>query len=268
MEFKSILKDTIYGAVVGDAIGLPYSGLPRNVVDCDGTMVKSIRYGTEPGTWSDNTALLLATCDSIRELGYISTDDMRNKFTDWHETGKYACNKHVVGDGRTNPLTRIAPMAYCNTNKVLKNFDSLGNAIRAVSRITSSDTIVDDICIEYVHLISDIVYWFVDDHTEYILSILPELDVLEADVPSNRYTGDTIFAALWSFVFTDNYADCIIKAVNLGGDTSTIACVAGALAGTYYGYKSIPDEWLNALQDTETIEACLFNNTTIDQEIG
>ncbi len=35
----------------------------------------------------------------------------------------------------------------------------------------------------------------------------------------------------------------IIYAVSLGGDTDTIASMAGAIAGAYYGQDSIPQRW-------------------------
>lgn len=48
------------------------------------------------------------------------------------------------------------------------------------------------------------------------------------------------------------------EAVNLGGDSDTTACVAGALAAALYGYDSIPRQWLNQLRGKEVIERCLF----------
>ena len=47
-------------------------------------------------------------------------------------------------------------------------------------------------------------------------------------------------------------------AVNLGRDTDTTGCVAGALAGAVYGFESIPAEWLAMLRGKHVIEACLF----------
>ena len=38
-----------------------------------------------------------------------------------------------------------------------------------------------------------------------------------------------------------------MKAVNLGNDTDTIACVAGGIAGIYYDYESIPKHWVEQL---------------------
>ena len=47
-------------------------------------------------------------------------------------------------------------------------------------------------------------------------------------------------------------------AVNMGDDTDTTACVAGALAGEVYGYDAIPAEWLEVLRGKDIIERCLF----------
>ena len=58
---------------------------------------------------------------------------------------------------------------------------------------------------------------------------------------------DTLEAALWCVLTTNNYRDCVLKAVNLGGDTDTIAAIAGGLAGALYGYDAIHKEWLNTL---------------------
>ena len=46
---------------------------------------------------------------------------------------------------------------------------------------------------------------------------------------------------------TDNYRDCVLKAVNLGSDTDTTAAVAGGLAGIMYGLEGIPAEWLSKM---------------------
>ena len=46
----------------------------------------------------------------------------------------------------------------------------------------------------------------------------------------------------------------MLKAVNLGEDTDTVAAVAGGLAGALYGYGAIPREWLDTLKRREYIE--------------
>ena len=74
------------------------------------------------------------------------------------------------------------------------------------------------------------------------------------EIKSTGYVVDSLEAAIWCLLNTDNYKDCVLKAVNLGGDTDTIAAIAGGLAGLMYGYESIPEEWLDTLIKREEIE--------------
>ncbi len=85
----------------------------------------------------------------------------------------------------------------------------------------------------------------------------PLADIAErtrADIRSSGYVIDTIEAALWCVVTTDSYRDCVLKAVNLGKDTDTVAAVAGGLAGAIYGLDAIPADWLDTLIRREYIE--------------
>ncbi|MGN6713341.1 ADP-ribosylglycohydrolase family protein [Anaerocolumna jejuensis] len=52
---------------------------------------------------------------------------------------------------------------------------------------------------------------------------------------------------------SDNYKDTVLKAVNLGGDTDTIAAIAGGLAGIYYGFDGIPDKWVQSIVRKEEL---------------
>ena len=74
------------------------------------------------------------------------------------------------------------------------------------------------------------------------------------EIKSSGYVVDTLEAALWCLLTTANYRDCVLKAVNLGDDTDTIAAIAGGLAGALYGYDAIPSEWLEALKRRDYIE--------------
>lgn len=66
---------------------------------------------------------------------------------------------------------------------------------------------------------------------------------------------DTLEAAIWCLLNTSSYKDCVIKAVNLGEDTDTVAAIAGGLAGMFYGYDMIPKEWLDVIVKCDYIES-------------
>ena len=75
------------------------------------------------------------------------------------------------------------------------------------------------------------------------------------NIKSSGYVVDTLEAAIWCLKTTSSYKDCVLKAVNLGGDTDTIAAIAGGLAGALYGYESIPQEWKDSLIKNDYIES-------------
>ena len=79
-------------------------------------------------------------------------------------------------------------------------------------------------------------------------------DLPREAIKSSGYVVDTLEAALWCLLTTNTYCECVLKAVNLGGDTDTVAAVAGGLAGALYGYDTIPKEWLNTLKKRAYIE--------------
>ena len=65
---------------------------------------------------------------------------------------------------------------------------------------------------------------------------------------------DSFKVSLWCLLKTDNYKDCMLKAVNLGLDTDTTAAISGELASIMYGYESIPKDWIEQLQRKDLIE--------------
>lgn len=76
-------------------------------------------------------------------------------------------------------------------------------------------------------------------------------DTSKDEIKSSGYVVDTLEAAIWCFENTDNFKDCVLKAVNLGEDTDTVAAVAGGLAGAYY--KDVPTEFVDKLVNVDYI---------------
>lgn len=84
---------------------------------------------------------------------------------------------------------------------------------------------------------------------------LKELKILpDCEIKSGGYVIESIEAAMWCLVTTNNYKDCVLKAVNLGDDTDTTAAIAGGLAGLYYGIEMIPEKWKDTILRKEWIE--------------
>jgi ADP-ribosyl-[dinitrogen reductase] hydrolase len=75
----------------------------------------------------------------------------------------------------------------------------------------------------------------------------------EDKIKSSGYVIDTLEAAIWCILITNNYKDAVLKAVNLGHDTDTTGAVTGGLAALIYGLDNIPNEWINTLARKDDI---------------
>ena len=252
----AVLADAVYGAAVGDALGVPFEFKRRGSFTCQ-DMVGHGSHLQAAGTWSDDTSLTLATCDSIRACnGRIDLTDMRSRFRDWLDFGYYAIDNHVFDVGGT-------------TSEAITNGEGRAgerDAIRAVSALTHAHPISTEGCVAYVHICRDLMAGV--DLASSIAVNKPGLPAYERldrvtslaadEIKSGGFVVSTLEASLWCLARTTSFKECVLAAVNLGGDTDTTACVAGALAGIVYGKAGIPAGWVTNLRGKDIIESCLF----------
>lgn len=76
----------------------------------------------------------------------------------------------------------------------------------------------------------------------------------EDTISSGGYVLHSLEASLWCFLNSESYSEAVLKAVNLGEDTDTTGAITGGIAGIYYGFENIPEEWINVLVRKEDIE--------------
>lgn len=162
--------------------------------------------------------------DKYNDQEYIKLIEEVSSVTHGHKRSKLACIIYVL----------LASNLYRGMDKE----EALDSAIR----------IVFDVCGEKYK--NELKYYrFVLDKT-----------IIKADrvqIKSTGYVVDTLEAVIWSFFNNSTYKDVVLTAINLGGDTDTIAAIAGGIAGIYFGYEEIPNRWLqNVLRKEEIMELC------------
>jgi ADP-ribosylglycohydrolase len=262
----TFMRDLAYGSAVGDALGVPYEFRHRGAFKCTG-MAGHGTFDQPAGTWSDDTSMTLATCESIMWNGSIVVDDIMNNFRGWlyggaftpfgkpFDVGTTTYKAIHQGFGMTDEwskgngsLMRIAPLAAT---------DCTDEEVRAVSAITHATDLCCDLCVSFVHMLRS-----AHEAPERAKSIVSEeTDVIgktRPEIASGGFVQHTYDAAAWCFLNTDSYRDCVLEAVNLGEDTDTTACVAGALAAACYGFDSIPSEWVQTLQSRHQIDEAVM----------
>ncbi len=77
------------------------------------------------------------------------------------------------------------------------------------------------------------------------------------EIKGSGYVVRSLEAALWAFHDAGDFAEAVLKAVNLGDDTDTTGAVCGQLAGAYWGESGIPADLLNGLARRDMIESAL-----------
>ncbi len=95
------MRAGIIGFAVGDALGVPVEFLNRTLLQAQ--PVRDMRgYGSHrvpEGTWSDDTSLMLATMDSIKDNGEVVFEDIMYKFTEWVDYAKYTATDELFDIG-------------------------------------------------------------------------------------------------------------------------------------------------------------------------
>lgn len=264
---KDRMRSCIYGLAVGDALGVPYEFCARGTFECTG-MADGGAHGQPAGTWSDDTSMALCICSSIKQCDRVIVTDIADRFHRWLERGDFTCDGYVFDVGMTcrkaistgvpaksydycgnGSLMRTAPLAMLNC----LSYDQ----VRAVSAITHAHPVAEWSCVTLCDIL-----WTVRNSGTPAKHVLWRRYGNIASRPvdaikSGGYCEHTLDAALWCFLNTNSYADCVLAAVNLGYDTDTTAAVAGALAGVYYGFEAIPPKWVGQLRGKAVIDQCI-----------
>ena len=283
------IKDGICGLVVGDALGVPVEFKTREYLEENPVtgMMGHGTYNQPKGTWSDDTSLTLATMQSIVNKGEIDLEDIMGEFLLYATESKY-CQYEVFDYGNTtiesiNRFKSGYPISECGGKEEFDN----GNGslmrilplafipaisyedIENVSGLTHAHPKSKISCVLYIEIARSMIEndMEISEHIANACDKIKKyygdceyLDDFEAIFENDyhvhegrSYVIKTLEAALYCLLETASYGDAVLKAVNLGRDTDTVAAVCGGLAGIYYGYDAIPSEWIGDIPQIEDV---------------
>lgn len=177
-------------------------------------------------------------------------------------------------DNGNGSLMRILPLAIFTKDL---SIDERCEIVKEVSSITHAHNRSVLACIYYIEFALNVLdcenleeaylntnFWlklFLEENEiyknefQYFERILSGklIDLKEDEIKSTGYVMDSLEASIWCLLYTDSYKNCVLKAVNLGHDTDTIACIAGGIAGIYYDAETIPTNWIEQLARVDDI---------------
>lgn len=289
-EFKS--RETLRIKPVTDMTGYGTHNQPAGTWSDDSSMtIATMEWLSEMGNTDPDYTLLMDKFSNWMMNGdytpYGHTFDYgistRRAVKNYnHGMEPLQCGGQTEYDNGNGSLMRILPAALRKSRELAGENVESADFIFDVSAVTHVHLRSKIGCLIYSKIIADLLYSqgeakfdalkrslsickkylenIEDEQIAYEIGKYGRLWDLEAfrnlkenDIQSSGYVVDTLEAAIWCFLNTENYKDCVLKTVNLGEDTDTVGAVAGGLAGLYYGLEDIPEAWIEILPKREWI---------------
>ncbi|GGQ73757.1 ribosylglycohydrolase [Streptomyces griseorubens] len=235
--------------------------------------------GWDPGEATDDTQMAVLVGESLLERGGLDLPDIFTRFQRWA-----AAEPKDIGLQTEDVLTNGMPWDLAAAIHFQVNLRAAGNgslmrastsavhfaaagrdatmdAARRIAALTHGDRAAWEGTAIFHELVRVTL-----ENTDP-LAALPDLlrhhvhpdhgaryaTVLAADWHPDRATEfngavwPCLGSAVWALRTTDGFEEALRAAIDLGGDTDTVAAVTGGLAGAYYGLDAIPARWTEQL---------------------
>ncbi len=271
----------VLGSAVGDALGAPFEFGPPGAFRerfPDGTGALCGGGGWDPGEATDDTQMAVLVGESLLERGGLDLSDVFDRFRRWAEAdpkdiglqtervllGGEAWDRAAAADFRvegrgagngclmraSTSAVHFAPRGRAATMEAGRRLAALTHGHPAAWEGTA-----------LLHELVRVALLGHDPQTA-VPEALAAVDAGERErwatvlAPGWRPEDATEFngaawpclgSALWALRTTTGFEDALVAAVDLGGDTDTVAAVTGTLAGAVYGAGAIPERWTDPL---------------------
>ncbi|GGN93833.1 ribosylglycohydrolase [Streptomyces albiflavescens] len=274
---------TVVGSAVGDALGAPFEFGPQGVFSArfpgpggDGEMCGG--GGWEPGEATDDTQMAVLVAESLLQRGGLDLPDIFARFQQWA-----AADPKDIGLQTEDVLTNGMPWDLAAAIHFQVNRRAAGNgslmrastsavyfaragqsatmdAARRIAALTHGDraawegtaifhelirvtlTGADPLC-----ALPDVLDLVHPDHRQRYATVLAAGWHPDQATEFNGAVWPCLGSAVWALRSTASFEDAMRAAIDVGGDTDTVAAVTGGLAGAYHGLDAIPARWTEPL---------------------
>ncbi|CAF4771862.1 unnamed protein product [Rotaria sp. Silwood1] len=202
-------------------------------------------WGLDAGQWTDDTSMSLCLASSLITKRRFDPYDQMVRYKWWYKYGFLSSTGHCFDIGSA---TRQALDEFSRRQILLKNF-----------YYCTTEEEVDRLPLEKVLYVKD----FSCDCSSSdvagngaLMRLAPvPLFYFRSPLEAVSYAGRSATLTHGDIKASDAcryYAALIVAAVH-GDDTDTTAAIYGQLAGAYYGYQSIPENWRQQLYANQLI---------------
>ncbi|WP_328871778.1 ADP-ribosylglycohydrolase family protein [Streptomyces sp. NBC_00287] len=273
----------VIGSAVGDALGAPFEFGPEGAFSArfprpgeGGEMCGG--GGWDPGEATDDTQMAVLVAESLLECDGLELPDVFRRFRRWAAAEPkdiglqteavltsgdpwdtaaalhFQVNQRAAGNGA---LMRAAPSAVYFARQ---GREATMEAARRLSALTHGDRAAWEGTAIFHELIrvalaggnpltavEDTLKAVHEDHRDRYTTVLAPDWHPDQATEFNGAVWPCLGSAVWALRTTPSYEDAVRAAIDLGGDTDTVAAVTGGLAGAVYGIGAVPKRWTEVL---------------------
>jgi ADP-ribosylglycohydrolase len=273
----------VVGSAVGDALGAPFEFGPAGAFSSRFPVAGACDEMRGGGGWAageatDDTQMAVHVAESLLERGGLDLPDIFARFQRWA-----ADEPKDIGLQTEDVLTRGLPWDQAAAAHYRSGHRAAGNgalmratpsavyfagdgrqatmdAARRISALTHGDpaawegTAIFHDLVRVALLGADPLAELPrtlaavhPDHRQRYATVLDPGWHPDQATEFNGAVWPCLGSAVWALRTTGGYEDAVRAAIDLGGDTDTVAAVTGGLAGAVYGQAAIPARWTEPL---------------------
>lgn len=264
------------GAIIGDIVGSAYEFRRYNVKHKDFVLV------SDRTRFTDDTVLTIAVCEALLknypfDLSKTSLNKLRRDAVEsivkWHDKypdvgygGRFRqwCSRgdrkpyYSLGNGSGMRISAVGWL--CQSEKEIK---AISNAVTYVTHshpegLKGAEAIAMCIYMARIGKSKE------EIRERMIKDYYPRIAELDYDELVKNYKFDStapgsIPEAIYCFLISKDFEDCLRTAISIGGDSDTIACMACGIAEAYYGnipkrlYQEVFSEFIENNDEIMTV---------------
>jgi ADP-ribosyl-[dinitrogen reductase] hydrolase len=259
--------------------GLYSATFPAPVLGGRTEMIGGGAFGWSPAEFTDDTQMALALAEALLVAGgQFDPEEIWSWFRAWvatandvgtttsaalasdrHEGAAAAAHQLIGRTGSNGSVMRIAPIGVAG---VLWGREETARVAKAQSDLTHFDPIAGWSAVVAAEVIRGLIVGVTFETAlasgldlvadpacaaELSRVCSPEWSPTDDPEVSNGAALKCLGQAVWAVRGATSFSEAVVAAIDLGGDTDTVAAVAGAMAGARFGRQDIPARWTTHL---------------------